>query len=489
MQDNDYGVLLGTIITTNETPSTRKLEFVLANGINITKGEIVEILDNDRRIIASIGEIRRTNAYYSSVDVAKEQRPTSLFPSQEWESSVATCIILGEIVWNDSDKKDKIQKMSFPPSPGNAVRRVTDRSLRIFMGFKESGGIKLGNIYPSNVPVELDVTRLFRKHLAILAISGAGKSYSTAVLIEEVMDMKEGNQLPIVIIDPHGEYSHLSKIPEYKERTTVIKGSYFAIDTSSLNAWNFREYSPKISAVQVRELQSIIDSLKEKGKSYDIRDIIRVLGESDQINSKTKESLISWLYQLDRTHFFSNIENPRLKEIIKPGKLIIFDLSDIYGFQQKQILTSYIARKAFNYRRNKSISPFLLIIEEAHNFCPEGVESISRSIIETIAREGRKFFASLCLISQRPVRLSTTALSQCNTHLILRIRNPYDLDFVGKQSEGINRDTINAIPDLNIGEGILVGEAVNYPVQFKIRKKKYYSKEENTNLEEILSEY
>ena len=93
-----------------------------------------------------------------------------------------------------------------------------------------------------------------------------------------------------------------------------------------MNAWNFREYSPKISAVQVRELQSIIEALKEEGKSYDIRDIINVLTKTEQINNKTKESLISWLYQLDRTHFFSNSDSihcPRLTRCLDPVKQTI----------------------------------------------------------------------------------------------------------------------------------------------------------------------
>jgi len=64
-----------------------------------------------------------------------------------------------------------------------------------------------------------------------------------------------------------------------------------------------------------------------------------------------------------------------------------------------------------------------MLFEEAHNFAEDSAPSPSRSVIEKIAREGRKFHCSLGLISQRPVRLSTTALSQCNTQFILRVTN------------------------------------------------------------------
>ena len=159
------------------------------------------------------------------------------------------------------------------------------------------------------------------------------------------------------------------------------------------------------------------------------------------------------------------------------------------NLKQKQILCAYIARTAFDLRRNNKISPFFLIIEEAHQFCPENGLAISKNIIETIAREGRKFFASLCLISQRPVNLSATVLSQCNSHLIMRVRNPYDLDYIGKLSEGIDKETQRFIPDLEVGEGILVGEAVNYPVLFRVRKRKLQTNVKNESLIEELGKY
>jgi hypothetical protein len=133
-----------------------------------------------------------------------------------------------------------------------------------------------------------------------------------------------------------------------------------------------------------------------------------------------------------------------------------------------------------------------LFVEEAHQFCPQDVErslSISRNIIEQIAREGRKFNSCLVLISQRPINLSTTALSQCNTHIILRVTNPYDLDHIQKSSEGLTSDVINTIPGLKVGEAYVVGEAVNYPILLKIRNRKSKKSEKGKKLEDELQEF
>jgi hypothetical protein len=133
------------------------------------------------------------------------------------------------------------------------------------------------------------------------------------------------------------------------------------------------------------------------------------------------------------------------------------------------------------------IPPFLLIIEEAHQFCPEAAHSkaISKPIIEMIAREGRKFMSCLCLISQRPKRLSTTALSQCNSKIVLNIKNPYDLKHLMDSSEAITKEYAAMISSLGVGEMLLMGNAVNYPVFIDIRERRYKSEKEKISLSQV----
>ncbi|TFG28635.1 ATP-binding protein [Candidatus Thorarchaeota archaeon] len=145
-----------------------------------------------------------------------------------------------------------------------------------------------------------------------------------------------------------------------------------------------------------------------------------------------------------------------------------------------------MAGELLNLRRRNEIPPFLLVLEEAHQFCPESRHELAlpKGRIETIAREGRKFHALLCLISQRPVKLSTTVLSQCSNQAILRCTNPYDLEHIGKSSEGIDRASLDAITTLEIGEALFIGETVSVPTFVKIRQRKF----EPAGLSQTLSE-
>ncbi|MBR9707026.1 MAG: ATP-binding protein, partial [Candidatus Diapherotrites archaeon] len=181
-----------------------------------------------------------------------------------------------------------------------------------------------------------------------------------------------------------------------------------------------------------------------------------------------------------------------INQIAVPGQLTVIDLSNIIDVQRKQVIAAYLARNLFKERRAKNIPPFLLVLEEAHQFVPEGTKkeyAVARGIMETIAREGRKFGASLCLISQRPIQLSTTVLSQCNTHIVMRITNPYDLDHIGKSAEGIDRRALDMITSLRVGEALIVGEAVNYPTFFKVRWRKSEPSPHERTLEEASNDF
>ena len=214
--------------------------------------------------------------------------------------------------------------------------------------------------------------------------------------------------------------------------------------------------------------------MKDGMGPFDFGAVRAEISRDSEIKSATKDSLIGWILSLEQLGLFGKADNPSINDLVRPGQLTIVDLSDIVDMRKKQIIVAYFARKLFDERRQRRVPPFTIVLEESHQFAPEKMSkegAISRGIIETIAREGRKFGAGICLVSQRPINLSTTALSQCNTHIILRVTNPYDLKHIGETSEGLDNRSLDMITSLRTGEALIVGEAVNYPCFFKVRKK------------------
>ena len=483
---NEYG----TVISTQDGPCTRKLSFVIKKNVIVRRGQFIEIPVEGGTMIGRVSDVFKMNRYFmkpESVEKYENSRPMEeIFPVSNWEYLVAEAIPLG--VYNE----ERFEEVSFPPSPGAKVREPDHLMLSKFLGLDEKG-VEIGEIPYHDVKVRLNLTRLLQKHLAILAISGAGKSYLVSVIIEELLARKkEEGQIATIIIDTHGEYVSFADDNNYSDKINVISGKDVKIGLHNLSPQQISEFLPTLSQVQARELARFVRDMKSVKKQAGIEDLIKMIEEDEKAKGATKDVLASVLYELMETGIFGVSDYPQTRELVQQGKVTIIDLSPFVSSRNKQMIVSHIARKLFNMRKENEIPPFLLVLEEAHQFVPETAKAekaVSRGIIQTIAREGRKFHASLCLISQRPVQLSTTVLSQCNTHIILRVTNPYDLDHIGESSEGITKDVLNQISGLRVGTGLIVGEAVNYPIFVRIRKRKSKESSKGMPLEEAAREF
>ena len=124
----------------------------------------------------------------------------------------------------------------------------------------------------------------------------------------------------------------------------------------------------------------------------------------------------------------------------------------------------------------RSKYPWLLVLEEAHNYVrpPRAVEDrsliLSRQAFERVAKEGRKFGLSLVVASQRPSEISPTIISQCANFFSHRLQNPDDIDhfrrIIPKQAQRL----LDQVTVLSAGEAIVFGSAVHVPSRVQIKK-------------------
>ena len=495
---------IGTITTTHESPTPNKFHFVVDKYVNdgvVHAGQFIRVESSRGDIIASIQNIIKTNKYFQSAEAVRGYQQSglplnSIFPTDNWEYCLCESKVLG------FRSNSHLERVSVPPSPGDKIYLIEDDELSNLLGLDKNSGLNLGEVLHHKLESKINLTKMFQKHVAILAMSGAGKSYLTSIILEELLNRtKEQGRIAMVLFDVHGEYNEFVKQNgEFKSNSdsgilfnnNLIKAHYVSFKTSTLSEYQFANYIPQMSSIQIRELGRILKKLKTIRKNFGLSDIIAEIEADESIKSQTKEALSSWIYSLENLNLFEMDDNPKLEETIEPGQLIIFDLSSLINIKKKQMIVDYIAKKLFYLRKNNKICPFILILEEAHQFIPEGAgkeSALARGILETYAREGRKFGSLLCLLSQRPVRLSTTVLSQCGTHIILKITNPYDLDHIRKSSEFITRETLDAISNLPVGEGLIVGSAVNFPLFIKIRKKNIIHNEKFEDLESTCKKF
>ena len=470
-------VHLGIVIATETSPNPRNFHFIISeqNARKVAEnGTFLQVISPEgSSILAKITNLLSTNKYFNTPDLihgsASGLAPPQVYPSGRWDYLIGEAEVLGEF------HVALYKRATRPVAPGSDVEIIDPLILKKFLGFTGQG-LNLGKLRQMDADALLNIDRLLQKHLAILSISGGGKSYFASVLIEEVLKRKPSLGRPaLVLFDVHGEFGYLQTIngahvfPDAEVK--VISSESLKIAVGHLKPGDFANFEPAMTSPQIRELSRIFREEKAKAGLITLSTIITRIQSQASMNQLTQDALLSWLYGFNSTRIFDYYEEPAFEEELHCGKLLILDFSQLTSLRNKQILVSYFLKRIFQLRRENRIPPTVTFIEEAHQFCPETTTSPAKRIIETIAREGRKFLTNLVLISQRPINLSNTALSQCNSHILLKIMNPNDLQYISKTSEGLSQEALKLISSLGVGEAIIVGNAVNYPIFIQVRER------------------
>jgi len=393
----------------------------------------------------------------------------------------------------------------YAPIPGSPVFKASSDLLRQLYYVNKDRALHIGYLMNRyDVEVYLDLQG-FSRHVAILAATGAGKSHTAGVIIEELL--KKG--ATIVAIDPHGDYSHMHEsfkggLHQFSDRVTILSvgpfrslGKRYYIKVSDLSDDEIAYMAGIPSkAINIRSVLSMaIQKLRimhAKDKSYDLDDLLSLLelwssGEvEDQIKKRLPKdfekscfNVIKYLEQLKKLRVFARSSLP-LKEILRPMHLTVLNLTGV-PFEAQDIVVYDVLRRIFEARVNyvtgsQGLSypyPVFIILEEAHRFIPPKQirSTYSSRIIRTIASEGRKFGAYLIVISQRPSKVDSDVLSQCQSQIVLRIVNPIDQRTISESSEAFSEPLLENLPGLNVGEAIIVGPIIKTPVMVKVRQR------------------
>lgn len=341
----------------------------------------------------------------------------------------------------------------------------------------EDAGLGIGTL-ETNPDIDIFVDQDdFYKHFAVLAQTGAGKSYLTGVLIEELLEQ----DFPVLIVDPHGEYSSLGQpnpesddpesysVTEYSPNTDVNQNAR-PLKFSSLNMQKkeLLEVIPdSLTNSQMGVLYNALKRLKDKDEDYNLTDIMDAVSQED---STAKWNLLNSLEQVDESGLFST-DSMDLEDLIEPGEASIVNLRAVEPENAEMTVYS-LAKRLFEMRKRNVIPPFIMVFEEAHNFAPEKgfQQALSNDILRKIASEGRKFGLGIGVISQRPARIDKNVLSQCNTQFILRVTNPNDLKAISKSFEGVTSEVESMIKSLPPGVAFVLGN--EYPVMTDVRTRR-----------------
>ena len=157
----------------------------------------------------------------------------------------------------------------------------------------------------------------------------------------------------------------------------------------------------------------------------------------------------------------------------KKYQIININLDDVDDSFAK-VIVKIFSRLVFDY--SKSLSkrasiPFHIVLEEAHRYVQNDIdrELFGFNIFERVAKEGRKYGVLLGLITQRPVELSDTVISQCSNFLIFRINHPVDVEYIRKMVPNITDEIVEKQKGLQSGTCLAFGHAFTIPIIAKLQ--------------------
>jgi len=348
------------------------------------------------------------------------------------------------------------------------------------------------------VPAYILTDELFGKHFSIVGTTGSGKSCVVATILNAVIESNPNAH--VMLLDPHDEYS---------SAFTEIGASLSPGCDLSLPYWlfNFEELveiviGPNRDPEQVKILGEAVLAAKQSyfvkagidkfgtvdtPTPYRMSDVVRFLDaamgslnrpESVAAYQAVKGRILS--LQSDARYGFvfggrlslrdelSDILSKLFRIPVNGKPITILDLSGIPS-EVLNVVVSVLCRLAFDFALwSETPVPITIICEEAHRYAPRdkelGFEAAKRALFR-IAKEGRKYGVSLCVVSQRPSDLAPGLLSECNTMFAFRMTSHEDQDIVRSAVPEASHGLMNFLPALRNGEAIAVGEGVAMPMR------------------------
>jgi len=154
------------------------------------------------------------------------------------------------------------------------------------------------------------------------------------------------------------------------------------------------------------------------------------------------------------------------------AQIINFNLEDIDDSLAK-VITKIYTRLLFDFTKrlkSRASIPFHIFLEEAHRYVQNDTDNflIGYNIFERVAKEGRKYGLIFNLISQRPVEISETVISQCSNFLIFKMNHPRDLEYIRKMLPNISSEIVEMQKTLQPGSCVAFGKAFKIPLIIKM---------------------
>lgn len=422
---------------------------------------------------------------------------------------------------------DKHLMLGIIRGSSDSIRDIPDKYKDLFNVYnKESGLLEM----QKDIPMIYNHYKLKEyPHLGFFGGSGSGKTHAIRVTFEELMNKRISG----VMLDPHFEldFKETSKDIDSKfkkdfsnNHKILVVGQDIGIDFTELNSTEIATLLQFLSNIPQPTL-NIINAVHEKGETFssfinkleklkeafdynelnynqkkdsedelDTETVIIYEKYKKSVSGSTSLQALLWrVNQLKRIGIFNN-NIDKVKQTILDRKIAVIRGRDIHVKMISEYLFTkmYSLRRAYkDYKKDlesnyvpEKFPPFVIGIDEAHNYAPNhGFSPLKKTIVE-IAQEARKYGVFLILGTQRPALLDDTVFAQLNTKFIFRITSRNDMETI-KMETNLSDNQFRRLPNLATGNAFVASPILNQTTAIRFRANITISTHELNPFEEL----
>ncbi len=321
-----------------------------------------------------------------------------------------------------------------------------------------SDGVYIGKTRFLRTPVFWDPSKLINPHIAILGITGAGKSYTVKTFLTRASLIWNTNA---IILDWVGEYDRWVKqaggkvINLGEERLNILdlvgtnSRSRIKQIVSSLDILcDLKSYPNERDHIE-EALEAVYDrKVKEgKGNKPTLLDVVEVLEDKGD----KKAARLLKRFTSEGTDFFAGTSTFDLKTLTRSG-LVCIDLHNLPTEEMRSLAGLTILQYIKEIMRSESLKEedkrvrLFVVLDEAWKIAQD-----ERSDVITIVREGRKYNFSLIVATQNPTDIHKTIFSNIGTIFVLRLVLKEFRDYV-RASVGYSNFIDSEISRFGVGD-------------------------------------
>ena len=276
--------------------------------------------------------------------------------------------------------------------------------------------IEIGSIPGTDCPVVVNAKEVVSHHLAILGVTGVGKSVFARRLIRDLI----ADDLRVIVVDFTRE-------------------------------WQGRDLGAVtlIAETDAEPLRRAISEL--------VDELAKFRNQQRQPYIEERKNALSSGFRQAIDRYLQDAES----------RIGVFELPDVSNTEGVLEYTQWFFKTLFQIARERQNHGrrVCVVLEEAHTVVPEWnfiglADRSSQALVNNISQialQGRKYNVGFIVIAQRTASVSKTVLTQCNTMIAFQCFDGTSIEFL---SHYLPRTLAESLPNLRTRRAIAVGKAV-----------------------------